>query len=175
MAISHCTLQRVGAAAAGLLLSFVPGEAAQAAQATGSASAAILAPVTVSKQNDLAFGKVIAGPTPSSVTVTPAGGFTCGTGLTCLDANSPARFVVAGAPGQTVRIDLDQQIVLTSPSGGRMTATLQPSASVMRMTGPGGGGAGSTNILGIGGVLNVGAYQAEGVYTGTFTVNIDYS
>jgi Mat/Ecp fimbriae major subunit len=170
MAFSHVTTRRVGAAAAGLLLALAFSPQVQAAQTSGRASASILAPIIMTKVDDLAFGKVIAGPSASTVTISPLGNFTCGTGLTCLDAHNPARFSVTAAPGQVLRVDIDQQIILTSQNGGRMTATLQTTSGVMRM--PENNGA---LVVGVGGILNVGAYQAEGTYTGTFTVNIDYS
>ena len=57
----------------------------RAAEATGTASATILQPVTITKLDNLDFGKIIAGSSPGEVTLTAQSQFKCGTGLTCLE------------------------------------------------------------------------------------------
>lgn len=153
------------------LLTLTAYQNAMAAQATGTASASILAPVTVTKIDDLNFGKIIAGSSASSVILGPSGQFRCGNGLTCLDTHSAARFNVAGTPGQTVSIQADDQITLSSPGGARMPVSLELSAKSMKLS----AGGGSSNVVTVGGTLTVAAYQAEGTYTGTFSVTVDYN
>lgn len=141
-----------------------------AAVATGKASATIMQPVTISKTADLDFGKIVAGPSASTVTLLSNGQFQCGTGLTCLDSHGIARFTLSGVPGQSVSIQTDSQIMLSSPSGAKMSVTLDPSVRSLRLA------SGTTaNVIGVGGTLSVGAYQAEGVYTGLFTITVDYN
>lgn len=142
-----------------------------AGEATATASAAILSPATVNKVDDLAFGKVVAGPSAANVTISPTGAFRCGAGLTCLDTHNPARFTVIGAPGQMVSIDADDQVTLTAANGAKMVATLDLGARTMRLA----QGSNLANVFAVGGTLAVGAYQAEGVYTGVFTVTVDYN
>lgn len=143
--------------------------AALAAEATGTASATILQPVTVTKTSDLDFGKIVAGPNASTVTLTSAGQFQCGTGLTCLDNHSIARFSVSGVPGQTVSVQSDSQIMLSSSGGAKMPVVLDLSTKTLKLNN------GQNNSIGVGGTLSVAAYQAEGVYTGLFTITVNYN
>lgn len=50
-----------------------------------------------------------------------------------------------------------------------MPVALQTSTRTMRL------GQGASNVLGVGGTLNVGANQAEGVYSGLFTITVNYN
>lgn len=140
-----------------------------AAQATATVSATVLQPVTLTKTSDLEFGKIVAGPSASTVTMASNGQFRCGTGITCLDTHNMARFSVNGIPGQLVSVQLDNQIMLSSTNGTRMPVTLEASATSMKL------GNSPSNIISVGGSLSVAAYQAEGVYTGLFTITVNYN
>jgi hypothetical protein len=101
-----------------------------------------------------------------------AGEFRCGAGLTCLDTHRVAKFNIVGAPGQLVTIASDSNVILSSVGGvGRMQAALNLSTSSMKLS----VGSNLSNIFTVGGTLNVAANQAEGVYTGVFTVTVDYN
>jgi len=146
--------------------------AAVAKEATATASAAILSPATVNKIDDLNFGKIVASDAPSTVSMSAAGEFRCGAGLTCLDTHRVAKFNIVGAPGQLVTIASDSNVILSSVGGvGRMQAALNLSTSSMKLS----VGSNLSNIFTVGGTLNVAANQAEGVYTGVFTVTVDYN
>lgn len=139
---------------------------ANAATATGTASATILSPVTVTKADDLNFGKIIAGASDATVTLTSAGAFTCGSGLTCAGSHSAALFNVAGTSGEVVTVSSDATTTLTSGSN-TMTASLSPSASTLTLA----GGAAQFNV---GGALTVAGGQAAGSYSGDFNVTVNY-
>lgn len=139
-----------------------------AAEATGTASATVLQPVTVAKIADLDFGKIVSGPSASTVSLSPAGLFQCGTGITCLDSHSAARFSVSGVPGHLVNIQSDSQIMLSATGGQKMQVALETSAKTLKLN------SGSNNFIDVGGTLSVGAFQAEGVYTGLFTITVNY-
>jgi hypothetical protein len=145
--------------------------AAVAKTATATASAAILSPATVNKIDDLNFGKIVASDAASTVSLSAAGVFRCGAGLTCLDTNRVAKFNIVGAAGQLVSIASDSDVIMSSTTGARMLAALNLSTTSMTLT------AGSTpgNIFTVGGTLTVAANQAEGIYTGVFTVTVDYN
>tara|TARA_B110001454_G_scaffold138436_1_gene128640 strand:- start:3067 stop:3555 length:489 start_codon:yes stop_codon:yes gene_type:complete len=140
--------------------------AAHAATASASAAANILSPITVTKTSDLDFGKIVAGASASTVTLTSAGALTCGSGLTCSGTHNAAAFNVAGSTGEIVTVASDASVTLISGANS-MTASLAPSAASLTLA----GGAASFNV---GGVLSVGASQAAGAYTGTFNVTVNY-
>jgi len=139
---------------------------ANAATGSATASATILSPVSVTKSSDLDFGKIIAGASAGTVTLTGAGTFTCGVGLTCSGAHNAAAFGVAGSSNEIVTVSADSSVTLTSGSNS-MTASLAPTASTLTLA----GGVASFNV---GGSLAVGGNQAAGAYAGTFNVTVNY-
>jgi len=138
---------------------------AQAATASATARATILRQVTLTKTADLDFGTIITAATASTVAVSPAGVRSCGTGLTCTNAVTAAAFGIVGTTGQTVTLAATGPVTLTS-GANTMTATLATSAATRVLTG--------TDSFTVGGTLNVGGNQADGVYTGSFNVTVDY-
>lgn len=140
---------------------------AQAASTTAGATASILSPVSVTKSADLAFGKIVAGAASSTVTLTSAGGFTCGTGLTCYGTHGAAAFNVAASSGETVTVAADSSVTLSDGGSNTMVATLSPSVTTIALTT-------GTGNFSVGGELTVGASQAAGAYAGTFAVTVDY-
>lgn len=141
--------------------------AAHAAQASASATATILSPITVTKTADLAFGKIIAAASADTVTISAAGALTCGSALTCSGTTSAAAFNVAGSAGEVVTLSSDANVTLSDGASHTMTSTLSTSASTLTLA----GGAGSFTV---GGVLSVGANQFAGAYTGNFNVTVNY-
>jgi len=164
---NYCARILCATATCALLLSL--SDSALAAQATATVSATVLQPVTLTKTSDLEFGKIVAGPSASTVTMTSGGQFRCGTGITCLDTHNMARFSVNGIPGQLVSVQLDNQIVLSSAGGVKMPVALEASATSMKL------GSSPNNVISVGGTLSVAAYQAEGIYTGLFTITVNYN
>lgn len=139
---------------------------AEAATATGTARAKILRPITVTAVDDLQFGTIITGASASTVDITPAGGFTCGAGLVCSGTNSAGSFNITGTTGQTVSIAVPASVTLNSGANS-MTASLTSSATSAVLV------ANAASFT-VGGSLAVGANQADGDYTGTYTVTVNY-
>lgn len=142
-------------------------QTAQAATASASAKATILAPVVMTKISDLSFGKIAAGQTASTISIGTNSQVICGIGLTCLGSQTAARFNISGTPGEAVTISLDPTVTLTDGGSNSMTAQLKASATAMFLTA-------APKALVVGGVLNVGANQPSGNYSGTFNVTVDY-
>lgn len=144
--------------------------AAEAAPATASATARarILKQVTVTNTSDLDFGTIVPASAAASVGVSATGARTCGSGLTCLGTTSAANFNITGTVGTVVTVASPATATLTSGTAS-MTANLVRSASTLTLTG------GAINgTVQLGGTLNLAANQAEGNYSGTFTVTVDY-
>tara|TARA_R110000824_G_scaffold400836_2_gene609500 strand:- start:578 stop:1069 length:492 start_codon:yes stop_codon:yes gene_type:complete len=150
-----------------LVASVMSANAANAATASATARANILQQVTVASDgSDLDFGTIVSGAAASTVSVS-GGGRSCGAGIVCSGAFSAAGFDVTGTDGETVSVASDPSVTLNSGTNS-MTASIVSSVSTMALT----GGVGSFNV---GGLLNVGANQADGAYTGTFNVTVNYN
>ena len=150
-----------------LVASVMGATAARADTATADAKANILQQVTVNSDGTaLDFGTIVTGAAASTVSVS-AGGRSCGAGLVCSGTTSAAGFDVTGTAGETVSVASDPSVTLTSGTNS-MTANIVASASTRTLT----GGVGWVNV---GGLLNVGANQADGAYQGSFNVTVNYN
>ncbi|QJQ31853.1 DUF4402 domain-containing protein [Sphingomonas lacunae] len=144
--------------------------AAQAAPANASATAraAVLKQITVANTSDLDFGTVVAGTSAANLDVSTAGARTCGAGMTCTGTVSAANFNITGTVASVVTISGDNSVSLSNGTD-TMTASLTRSASTLTLA------AGAVNgSFTVGGSLGVDANQADGSYTGTFNVSVDY-
>lgn len=167
----------VAAAAAGALA----GAPAFAANTAGTSSAVVVRPNTLVKVDDLDFGTIATSPAAGTVTVSPATGARSGSGGVTLVGAASQRAMFQGTGGLLfITVTGDNNVTLTrAGGGGTMTASL-----VRAITTSGGG----VSILGssatllpsgvqtyyVGGTLNVGANQAPGDYSGTFTLTVNY-
>lgn len=157
----------VGALIAAFGMSAVAADAAPAT-ASATARARVLKQITVTNTSDLDFGTIVAGTAASTVDVTTAGVRTCGAGLTCTGTTSAANFNITGTVGSVVTISSPATATLSS-GANNMTVTLNRSASTLTLA------AGAVNgAVTVGGALGLAANQADGAYTGTFTVTVDY-
>jgi hypothetical protein len=125
--------------------------------------------ITITRVQDMGFGKVVASATAGTVTLATNGTRTAAGGTTLANGASAkaAQFTVAAAALLLYNITLPSSSTLTS-SGHTMTVdtfTSNPS-------GTGQIGAGGTSTLLVGGKLHVGASQASGSYSGTFNVTV---
>ena len=154
-----------------LAASVMGANAAHAATAQADATANILEQVSVSSDgSDLDFATIVSAPTASTVVVNALGVRTsCTGGAVCSGTTSAAGFTVGGTTGQTVTIDADATVTLTNLGGDTMVATLTESATTHVIT-----GVAATDVFSVGGSLAVGANQADGAYSGTFDVDVDY-
>jgi len=160
---------RIAAIAATLAASASFGTAAQAAAtATGTATAEILTTLTLTATRSLDFGQVAVNGA-GTLDVTSAGS-TCSALLVCTGTATTATFDVTGSAGSAYGATVPAgSITLTSLGGDTMTvdnfAADYPVGTTLV------GGASSFEV---GGRLNVGASQPAGVYSGTFSVSVEY-
>lgn len=146
---------------------------AQAAtnSATANANATIISALTITKNTNLNFGTAVSGATAGTVVVAPtaAGTQLCTTVICTGGGNTSAQFSLSGAATYTAVMTIPATATLTSGANS-MTATLSNSlvANKMVLTGT------AADVFYVGGSLAVGATQATGSYTGTFTVTVAY-
>lgn len=121
----------------------------------------------------LAFGSLVAGSGGTvSVSVNPPGRSASGNVILLGSGSwSPASFSVSGDPNAVYAVTL--------PPDGAVFLTSGPNSMAVNafnrhpMTGQ--LGAGGTQTLSIGATMSVGANQANGTYSGNFTVTVEYN
>jgi len=146
--------------------------------ATAEARGVVLLPLTLTQVDDLNFGTVLASPLAGTVSIdADSGARSVSGGVTAiaLDAGNRALFDGLGTEGQQVDITLTPVAVLTGPG---------PDIAVLSMDLDSGGGFTQTRTIavgslgafqvGVGGSFAIAANQANGVYTGTFSVMAEY-
>ena len=141
------------------------GQAQAANSVSAGATVEIAAPIAVTQDTALAFGNIGPSASAGTVTISLAGAQSVTGGVTALGGTVAAgEFTVTGASGATYSVTIDGSVTLSGP--GTMTATL---------TNDGGGSlTGGTDTFNVGGTLSVGANQAAGSYTGTYSVAVNY-
>lgn len=145
--------------------------AAQAAEesATGNIKAKIVAPVSISEQDSLDFGTMIA-PTDTSKTVTIATNGTRSGDSSILVGNGgqAGLFNVTGEDSQSMTISVTDSTTLTG-AGDPMTVNnfVTEPASTLTLTG-------TRGQIKVGADLTVGQGQDAGEYTGTYKITVSY-
>jgi hypothetical protein len=141
--------------------------------ATGSATATIVIPLEISKEVDLAFGNIAAGPSAGTITIATDGSRSGMGGVTLIEArniSSAAHFTIVGYPSATFAITLPYVIDITDGNSAmsvdNFVSDLGPTSNL-----DGNGQAG----LNVGATLNVNAGQESGLYTGSFDVTVAYN
>jgi Domain of unknown function (DUF4402) len=148
--------------------------AAQAANRAAVTRVRTVQPITITVTRDLDFGRIVRGTTAGTVTMNPRTDARTRTGgATLLGGGTPgaARFLVNGTPSRPVQVTLGPRPTLTRVSGGATMVmnTLTMNGGINRTL-----TAAGTLDLRVGGRLVVAANQLDGLYTGTFTVTVDY-
>src|SRR5665213_463553 len=155
-----------------VVLAFSNSSFAQA-NATASATATIITPISIVKNVDMNFGNVaVSASAGGTVVLAPAGTRTVGgTGVTLpstIGTVAGADFTVAGQASYTYTISLPSTVTLTD--AGSHTMTVNSFSSI-----PSGAGAlssGGTQDLKVGATLNVSAAQAAVSYTNATGVSV---
>ncbi len=171
-----------GLAAIALLFAATAATPAAAQNRTqGEAEAIVLRPLSFFKVNDLDFGSIIASGTAGTVRLQPDGTRTRTGGATLAgNGAEPARFAGLGTPNRQVNISLGaNSIFITGPGapmrvrdfeiGSTPTAILSTTPTRFTIA----SALGNYNFP-VGATLEVGANQAPGDYSGTFTVTLNY-
>ncbi len=159
---------------AGALLLAAPLAFAQTS-ANATASANIVARISIANTAALQFGDIVAGTSGTNiVTVAPNGTRAIsGAGNASLAGGTitAASFTVSGSGSKTYAITLPATAAtLTGPSSSSMTVdtfTSVPSGTGTLSSG--------SQVLAVGANLNLSANQTAGNYTGTFTVTVAYN
>lgn len=154
--------------ALGAIITAVPA-AAETTAASGDAR--VLNPINFSLLLELDFGSVVSTPVGGTILLDPgSGNRDCSTGgLVCTGVYSVARLILTGSDAM-VTVTYAPTLQLTGP-GDPMTVTpLFPGGSGSQVPLTGG-----TATFDFGAALTVNPGQAAGVYTGTFSVNVEYN
>jgi spore coat protein U-like protein len=152
---------------------------ANAANATASATASVITPIAVTSVGTLAFGKFVPGASAGSVTVSTSGARTATVVTPSGGTPGAASFPITGEPSTTYAID-------TSATTANLTSGANTMALALVTDFSGGGAISGTQATGtldntgkqtlyVGGILTVGANQANGAYTGTVSVAVAYN
>lgn len=170
----------------------LPQDAFAQASANGRPRLVVLEPLSVTKINDMDFGDVLSTTAAGTVVMDPTDNATtdptCTTtgGLTQLNECQPAEFAGLGETNRIVRIRHQSQTITLTGPGADMTVTnpaIDASPDLQFVSGNMGSNGFSrwrivssdgSFVFRIGGTLNVNADQAPGVYTGTFTMQVEY-
>ena len=145
------------------------------ANTTGSTT--ILRPLTITKDADLAFGRVVR---PTSGTSTVAIADTAdtvsvgGTGLSAGGTTSRAAYTIDGEGAQVVSLTIPADFTMTHTNTvDELEVTLDPSATGTTTLDGTIGGDGTAGLF-IGGSFDVTTTTVSGAYSGTFNVDVAY-
>jgi spore coat protein U-like protein len=143
----------------------------QAATTTVQASVKVVKSLTLTSKQNLDFGTILlsGSPSPSTVSISGSGAISCGSGLTCSGAVTPAIFNVQGSNAQTVQIFAVQSDLTNAVDGSklRFTPTAPDSITLTNSGAPG-------KDFNVGGSIAIPSNASEGVYTGNVEVTVDY-
>jgi spore coat protein U-like protein len=141
-----------------------------AASGTADVTATVVTPLTVTKVNDLAFGKFSAG--AGTVVISAETGARTQTGTVTLQGGTTGRatFSLSGQDGLAYTATLEAATITLSGSGDTPPTML----AVLSMHNDTGTFDEVAITLGVGGTLNVAENQAADTYDGTLSVTVNY-
>lgn len=165
--------------ATGLFASSSAALAQSSATATASGSTTIIRPITIAKDVDLAFGRIVK-PSSGSGTVAIADtgdSVTAGLGAVALSGitTSRAKFTVDGEGGQAVSLAIPANfdMVLSSDATKKITVNLDPDLASSITLSNALGSAGAATLY-VGGSFALPSTTSTGAYSGTFSVTAAY-
>ena len=144
-------------------IALIAGVAQADTTAQGDASATVIAPISVTAQDALQFGKLVSGGTDGTITDggTAAGGVTA-----VASTRSAGTFGVLGEANQAYTPTVDPTATLSN-GPVNLTADLTHTQAANLS-------AGGTDTITVHGTLHVPANTAAGTYTGTYNVAVAY-
>lgn len=147
---------------------------ANAASQTASVRATVVKPLTLTKIQDLNLGTVTLKPgtwSGATVGISQTGVLSCANANTiCTGAALPAQFTVTGSNSQIVRV-IATNATLVNQADASKTLILTVAAPATIAI-PNSGSKGLN--FGIGGSINLSSTTANGTYSGTLNVTVDY-
>jgi hypothetical protein len=149
--------------------------------ATANVGAEIIQPITITKNNDLNFGRIIGTSAGGTVNITEGGVRTSSATPDILDpstggiaAISASKFTITAAEDFSYGITIPATVTITGSGGDPMIVTLNPFYDGAALSGASPKGTDDKEILTVGGDLAVGTTQGQGAYTATFDVTVTY-
>ena len=138
--------------------------------ANANANARIIKPVRVTTQADMDFGDVLTSAASGTVVLATDGSVSGNGGAYVFDNTNAqaAAFRVTGERFEAYNVTLPTSVTLTEVGGGSMSLTSFSHNSLGVLANNG------QEDFNVGATLNVSADQAQGDYTGSFTVSVDY-
>lgn len=142
------------------------------ATATATARAEVLQQISAVNTAELDFGTISRGSVAGQVTIAPDGsGRSISGGVSGAGGDPhPAQFLASGSPNRTYTISHDSGATLTNVSGDTLTISALiidgPTTRQFDTSGE--------SVIGVGGVLAVAGNQAEGSYSGSFSLTVEY-
>jgi hypothetical protein len=150
-----------------------PAVPAHAVSQTATVKASVVKPLTLTAVQDLNLGTFTLQPgtwTNAIVGISKAGVFTCNANVTCSGTTQVAQFTVSGTNNQTVKVTAPNVTLVNQADSTQtllLTVDAPPTISL-----PNSGTKGVT--FNIGGTLSLNATTADGNYSGTLNVTVDY-
>ncbi len=166
--------------AAGIMAGSSAALAQSTATATATGTTTIIRPLTISKDVDLAFGRIVKPGTGSGTVAVANTGSSAlaGSGAIALPglAVSHAQFTMAGEGGQLVNVTVPASfdMALVGGTGQKITVSLDPDLGTSTTLSNALGVAGS-KTLNVGGHFSLPSTQDTGAYSGTFDVTVAYN
>ena len=144
------------------------------ASVSANATATIVKSISIEKNADLQFGKIIAASTAGQVQIQTDGSRTIAAGNVVLfnqgSDHQAAAFKTIGSPNATYSLSFPSSVSLTGPTGS-VPMTIEDFVHSAGGT----LSASGEETFNVGATLNVGANQAAGEYAGTFSVTAAYN
>jgi hypothetical protein len=144
------------------------------ASVSANATATIVKSISIEKNADLQFGKIIAGSTAGQVQIQTDGSRTIAAGDVVLfnqgSDHQAAAFKTIGSPNATYSLSFPSSVSLTGPTGSdpmTIEGFVHSATGTLSASGE--------ETFNVGATLNVGANQAAGEYAGTFSVTAAYN
>lgn len=148
------------------------------AEATASATATIVEPISVAKTADLKFGSVAKGAAGGTVVIAANGNRTKTGDISLVNVGTvqAAAFTVTGDAGREYVLTLPSAAIEITSGANKMNVDTFTSSLSGRGTISGTIGSGTTGTqdITVGATLTVGSAQAPGSYTGSFKVTVNY-
>ena len=133
----------------------------------------VLKPLTLVGQQALDFGTVVLSPgtwTGATVSVSAAGVRSCSATVSCTGAATAARFQLSGTNNQTVVVTAPPVTLVNAlDSSQRLTLSVQAPTTILISN------SGSQGVtFSVGGTVSLNSNTADGLYSGTLEIAVDY-